>query len=71
MSAKTRNVEPVFVLKERYRALVDIVGLDRAVASPGCGFASAGTSKIISIESAIRKLTNMVIAVKEVNEEIH
>jgi 5-methyltetrahydropteroyltriglutamate--homocysteine methyltransferase len=68
VSVKTRNVEPVQVLKERYQALVDAVGVDRAVAAPGCGFASAGESKIISLESARRKLTNLAAAVKEVRE---
>ena len=68
VSVKTRNVEPVQALKERYQALVDIVGADNAVASPGCGFASAGESRIISLESAKRKLTNLATAVKEVRE---
>jgi methionine synthase II (cobalamin-independent) len=45
---------------------VDAVGPDRAVAAPGCGFASAGESKIISLESAKRKLANLATAVKEV-----
>jgi len=66
VSVKTRNVEPVEVLKERYNALVEAVGSEKAVASPGCGFASAGGSKIISLESAKRKLANLVQAVKEV-----
>jgi 5-methyltetrahydropteroyltriglutamate--homocysteine methyltransferase len=66
VSVKTRNVEPVQVLKQRYQALVDAVGPDRAVAAPGCGFASAGESKIISLESAKRKLANLATAVKEV-----
>ncbi len=68
VSVKTRNVEPVQTLKDRYRALADTVGADRAVAAPGCGFASAGESKIISLESARRKLTNLAAAVKEVRE---
>jgi 5-methyltetrahydropteroyltriglutamate--homocysteine methyltransferase len=68
VSVKTRNVEPVQVLKGRYLALVDAVSPDRAVAAPGCGFASAGESKIISLESAKRKLANLAAAVKEVRE---
>lgn len=66
VSVKTRNVEPVEVLKERCLALVEIVGPERAVASPGCGFASAGASRIVSLESARRKLTNLAQAVREV-----
>jgi 5-methyltetrahydropteroyltriglutamate--homocysteine methyltransferase len=69
VSVKTRNVEPVEALKQRYLALVEIVGPERAVASPGCGFASAGASKIISFESAKRKLSNLVQAVRDIRKE--
>ena len=65
VSVKTRNVEPVEVLKERYEMLMETVGPERAAASPGCGIASAGASRIISLESARRKLINLVKAVKE------
>lgn len=68
VNVKTRNLEPVQVLKERYQTLIEIVGPENAVVSPGCGFASAGKSRIISQESARRKLTNLTQAAKEVYE---
>ncbi len=65
VSVKTRNVEPVEVLRKRYKAALHVVGDDpeRLIVSPGCGFASESTT-VISLESARRKLTNLVKAVQ-------
>jgi 5-methyltetrahydropteroyltriglutamate--homocysteine methyltransferase len=64
VSVKTRNVEPVEVLRKRYDAAAEIVGPERLVVSPGCGFASELTA-VVSIESAKRKLANLVKAVHQ------
>ena len=63
VSVKSRNVEPVSVLKERWDVLYKAYG-DRLIASPGCGFASNPES-IHSQQSAKRKLTNMCVAVND------
>lgn len=66
VSVKTRNVEPVSVIKKRYQASLEVVGgdPDKLVVAPGCGFASSATNPIQTIESARRKLRNLVLAVK-------
>ncbi len=62
VSVKTRNVEPVDVLKKRWAAAEDAVG--KIVGAPGCGFASGSNESIHSIEGARRKLTNLAAAAK-------
>ena len=64
VSVKTRNVEPVEVIRKRYEAATGVVDEDRLIISPGCGFAS-DLNNIHSIESARRKLTNMVLALNQ------
>ncbi len=64
VSVKTRNVEPVEVIRKRYEAAIKVVDEDRLIISPGCGFAS-DLNNIHSIESARRKLTNMVRALNQ------
>jgi len=63
VSVKTRNVEPVPVLIQRYEAAKQVIDEDRLVVSPGCGFASEATT-VVSLESAKRKMTNLVKAVQ-------
>jgi len=64
VSVKTRNVEPVEAIRERYKAALDALGASEGdlIVAPGCGFASDPVS-IHTIESARRKLTNMAKAV--------
>jgi len=68
VNVKTRNVEPVEVIRKRYEAAKKVVDEERLIISPGCGFSSgwspSGFWSLHSIESARRKLTNMVQAVK-------
>ncbi len=64
VNVKTRNVEPVDVLRKRYEAVKNIVDEEKLIVSPGCGFASDPKS-LHTIESARRKLTNLVLAVKQ------
>ncbi|MEM3243612.1 MAG: hypothetical protein QXW72_04160 [Conexivisphaerales archaeon] len=63
VSVKSRNVEPVEEIRRRYEAAIKVIDEDRLIVSPGCGFASDPHS-LHSMESARRKLTNMVQAVK-------
>jgi methionine synthase II (cobalamin-independent) len=60
VSVKSRNVEPVDVLKKRYAAAQDAVG--DLIAAPGCGFSSGANETIHSVESARRKLANLAAA---------
>ncbi|MFQ1020720.1 hypothetical protein [Tardisphaera saccharovorans] len=62
VSVKTRNVEPVEVIRKRYQTAVEATDKDDLVVAPGCGFASDPIS-IHTLESAKRKLANMVKAV--------
>ena len=62
VSVKSRNVEPVEVLKKRYARAQEAVG--RVIAAPGCGFASGVNESIHSVEGARRKLTNLAAAVR-------
>jgi len=61
VSVKSRNVEPVEVIRKRYEAAIKVIDEDRLIVSPGCGFASDPVS-LHTVESARRKLTNMVLA---------
>ncbi|GAB6943431.1 hypothetical protein JCM14467A_02130 [Vulcanisaeta sp. JCM 14467] len=42
VSVKSRNVEPVEVIRKRYEAALDVVNGDpnKLIVVPGCGFAS-------------------------------
>ena len=66
VSVKSRNVEPVEVIKKRYEAALEVVNGDpnKLIVAPGCGFASSATNPVQTLESARRKLRNMVLAVK-------
>nr|KJR72278.1 MAG: hypothetical protein TU36_03060 [Vulcanisaeta sp. AZ3] len=66
VSVKTRNVEPVEVIRRRYEAALEVVkgDPDKLIVAPGCGFASSATNPVQTPESARRKLRNMVLAVK-------
>ena len=61
VSVKSRNVEPVEVLKGRYEMCKNVLG-DDVIVSPGCGFASAPET-IHSLEGTKRKLSNLCKAV--------
>ncbi|MDG6931091.1 MAG: hypothetical protein JRN10_07640 [Nitrososphaerota archaeon] len=63
VSVKSRNVEPTVEIKRRYEAATKVVDEDKLIVSPGCGFASDPKS-IHSMESARKKLSNMVQALK-------
>ncbi|WP_054856926.1 hypothetical protein [Vulcanisaeta sp. JCM 16159] len=66
VSVKSRNAEPVEVIRRRYEAALDVVSGDpgKLIVAPGCGFASSATNPVQTLESARRKLRNTVLAVK-------